>query len=221
MLLFCESCRKVWTLSQPSSPKLNIPKPLLGAPFLRTRVGAERTTSETVTGHLSAGGTLPAMQHLAGAAGKAGAWAGGCRSAGRWGGRGGCYKYSSSRACLSASRSAWQDTLQNGMLCWNRTVARLWLCWPLPQPPGSHACGQSLGRGPRVKTSRWTPPPAPGCDQYPPVWASFLVLWSLLFIFWLCPVAWGNLCSPTGMEPVPPVLGVWSLNPCTTREVPF
>ena len=43
LLLFCESCRKVWTLSQPSSPKLNIPKPLLGAPFLRTRVGAERT----------------------------------------------------------------------------------------------------------------------------------------------------------------------------------
>ena len=71
LLLFCESCRKVWTLSQPSSPKLNIPKPLLGALFLRTHDGTERTASEMVTGHLLAAGTLPGVQHLAGAAGKA------------------------------------------------------------------------------------------------------------------------------------------------------
>lgn len=31
-----------------------------------------------------------------------------------------CYRYSSSRACLRASRSAWQDILQKGMLCYGR-----------------------------------------------------------------------------------------------------
>ena len=92
---------------------------------------------------------------------------------------------------------------------------------PSRSPPDPMPVARALGEVPESKHHGGPPPPAPGCDQYPPVWASFLVLWSLLFIFWLCPVAWGNLCSPTGMEPVPPVLGVWSLNPWTTREVPF
>lgn len=51
---------------------------------------------------------LPAVQRL-------GSWQGA-----RDGGCDGrCYKYSSSRACRSASRSAWQDIRQKGMLCWN------------------------------------------------------------------------------------------------------
>lgn len=36
---------------------------------------------------------------------------------GRWWLQHARYRYSSSRACLRASRSAWQDILQNGMLC--------------------------------------------------------------------------------------------------------
>ena len=70
LLLFCESCRKVWTPSQPSSPKLNILKSLLGALFLRTHVGTQRTTSEMVTGHLLAVGTLLSVHHLLGEARK-------------------------------------------------------------------------------------------------------------------------------------------------------
>lgn len=60
---------------------------------------------------LSAAGARPSVRRLAGGEGLVG---------GAWEGRGAArfrYKYSSSRACLSASRSAWQDILQKGMLC--------------------------------------------------------------------------------------------------------
>lgn len=70
-----------------------------------------------VTGHvLLAVGTLPSVRRLAGG--------GRARGLGEWmrlgwqvAMRGFCYRYSSSRACLSASRSAWQDIRQKGMLC--------------------------------------------------------------------------------------------------------
>lgn len=61
----------------------------------------------------------------------------GCLSDGRWRGCGFCYKYSSSRACLSASKSAWQDIRQKGMLCWNteHQPHGYGSAWCFPQPP--------------------------------------------------------------------------------------
>ena len=223
LLLFCESCRKDWTLSQPSSPKLNIPKPLLGALFLRTRDGTERTASEMVTGHLLACRD-PARCPASGGGGGESQGPGlvGCISDGRWRGRGCCYKYSSSRACLSASRSAWQDILQKGMLCWNTEPQThgYGSAGTSCSPAGSHACGESL-RSHQVNTSWWTPPPTDVISTHRSGHPFYFFGACYLVIFWLCPVSWGNLCSPTAIEPVSPVLGVWRFNPWTTRGVPF
>lgn len=60
--------------------------------------------------------------------------------------RGFCYKYSSSRACLSASRSAWQDIRQKGMLCWN-TEHRT----PAPREALLRAPAAPLGAAPTVR----------------------------------------------------------------------
>lgn len=51
----------------------------------------------------------------------------GCICDGRWRCSRFCYKYSSSRACLSASRSAWQDIRQKGMLCFPFSLRQVML----------------------------------------------------------------------------------------------
>lgn len=171
LLLFCESCRTVWTLSHPSSPKLNIPKPLLGALFLRTRVGTERTTSEVVTGHLLAGGTLPGVQHLAGAAGKAGGlgwWAASLMAGGEAAGAaintpapgrasappGPRGRISSRKACCAGTQ--------------NRRHMVTALLAPPAAPLGPTPVARALGEVTK-STHRGGPPASRRCDQYPPV----------------------------------------------------
>lgn len=155
--------------------------------------------------------------------GKPGAWAGGCSSDGRWGGRGRCYKYSSSRACLSASRSAWQDILQKGMLCWN-TEPRTHgygSAGTSCSPPGSHACGENLRRSPRVKTSWWTPPPAPDVISTHQSGHPFYFFGACYLFFGF---AWwhGEIFVPQGDGTCAPCIGsVHTLYPWTTWEVPF
>lgn len=107
-----------------------------------------------------------------------GAW--GC-PAGQVARRGFCYRYSSSRACLSASRSAWQDIRQKGMLCWNtehRPHGHGPPCVPrspphaapTPEPQGasarvSRAWGHVPNREARDVLSN--PPPAASTHQFP------------------------------------------------------
>ena len=48
----------------------------------------------------------------------------------------------------------------------------------------------------------------------------YIFLFLFLYPFWPCCVACGPLVPQPGIEPRPPALGVWSLNPWTTREIP-